>query len=131
MGYISHPKVMSSWMIGFLPHHAKWGELLSHTMSSLHICTPAYVYDEQHHFFMLITVNKSWYDHFITASVVYLILSVDTWLITTISFHGYVEVINKKVGNICWVLYDFDILFWCFWWGNIFVFNRIKHECSW
>ena len=35
MGYISHPNVISSWMIGFLPYHAKLGEVLPNALCIL------------------------------------------------------------------------------------------------
>ena len=55
-------------------------------------------------FFRLITVKKFCSNHIMTDYVVYLILSIDPWCITTSIFHGYFEVTNKKVNDICWVL---------------------------
>ena len=56
--------------------------------------------------FMLITFNKTWYNHVLNAYYVSLIVSVDPSCISTSSFHVYVKVINKKVGNTCWVCKD-------------------------
>ena len=50
MGYISHPNVLSSWMLGFLPHHEKLGEVLSNTLWILHLWTSDDVSAAQHHF---------------------------------------------------------------------------------
>ena len=53
---------------------------------------------------ILITVKKTFYNQFLNTPVVLLILYTDPLGIITISFHVYAEVINKKVGNICWSL---------------------------
>ena len=53
--------------------------------------------------FMLITLNNACSNHLMNASVVSLNISIYPWWINNIIFHGYVEIINKKVGEICWV----------------------------
>ena len=68
-------------------------------------------------FFMLIIFNKTFSNHGVNASVVYFVISVDPWCVTTSSFHGDAEVINYKVGNIC-----------LFFQGAI-LFNY--HTCAW
>ena len=106
MGYISHPKVLSSWMLGFLPYHAKWDEVLSNQLQTLHLKTSADFSAAHNNFFMLITVNKACSNYVVNAYVVFFIIFIDPWCITTSSFRGYSEVINKKVGNVCWVFQD-------------------------
>ena len=54
-------------------------------------------------FFMLITAKKTSSNYVVNNSVMYLIISTDLWLITNSSFHVNAEVVNKKVGKICWV----------------------------
>ena len=41
--------------------------------------------------------------------------------------------INKKVKNIVviHICNEFDMLFWCFGGGYIFIFNNMKSDCSW
>ena len=51
MGHISHRNVLSLWMLGFWPYHAKWGEVLSNVLWILHLLTSADVYAVQHHLF--------------------------------------------------------------------------------
>ena len=51
MGYILHPKVLSSWMLGFWPYHAKWGEVLSNEQWSSHLWTSYDVSAAQNHLF--------------------------------------------------------------------------------
>ena len=90
-------------MLGFLPYHEKWGEVLSNALwifSYINFfwcfwCAAPFV-------LMLITVNNTWSNHYVNDYVVYFIISVYPWCITTISFHGYDEFINQKVGDICW-----------------------------
>ena len=57
-------------------------------------------------FLILITVKKTCSEHVVNYYVVYFILSIDSRGISTSSFHGYAELINYKVGNICWVFQD-------------------------
>ena len=58
MGYISNPNVLIDWMIGFLPYHEKWGEVLSNTLWILHICTSVDIYDSQHHLFAFLLLSR-------------------------------------------------------------------------
>ena len=51
MGYIPHPKVMSSWMMVFLPYHTKLGEVLSNTLWSFYPKTSDDVSAAQQHLF--------------------------------------------------------------------------------
>ena len=51
MGYISHPNVISSRMLVFLPYHTKWGGVLSNLLLILHLWTSYDVSDAQNHFF--------------------------------------------------------------------------------
>ena len=51
MGYISHPNALSSWMLVFLPYHAKWGDMFSREPCILHIWTYADIFAAHHHFF--------------------------------------------------------------------------------
>ena len=51
IGYISHPKVLSSWVIVFWPYHKKWGEVLSNALFSLHPWASADVFAAQQHLF--------------------------------------------------------------------------------
>ena len=51
MGYISNPKVLSSWILGFWPCHANWGEVFSNALWSLHIWNSDDVSDSEHHLF--------------------------------------------------------------------------------
>ena len=37
MGYISHPKFLSSRILGFLPYHSKLGEVLYNSLLILYI----------------------------------------------------------------------------------------------
>ena len=73
---------------------------------------------------MLITVNKTCYKNVEYDSVVLFLIFIDTWGITTITFRGCSELINKKVSNICWVLQGtvlikshasdiFYLIIWC------------------
>ena len=57
-------------------------------------------------FLTLINVKETWYNYDINYYIVYLIISIGPWCITTSSFQGEVEVINKKVGKIIWVFQD-------------------------
>ena len=57
MGYISHTKVLSSWMLGFWTYHGKWGEVLSNTLWSLHLLTSADVASAQHHLFAFLLLS--------------------------------------------------------------------------
>ena len=50
MGYISHPNVLISWMLVFLPYHAKWGDILFNPLWILHKWTSDDVSAAQDHF---------------------------------------------------------------------------------
>ena len=108
MGYISHPKVLSSWILG--SYHTMQSEvrycimycevwiykfLLVSMLNSTIFCA-------------LIPVKNAWYNHIMDTSVVYFIISVDPLCIISSIFHRDVEFINKKVGNIFWV-FEFTI----------------------
>ena len=102
MGYISHTKVLSSCMLRFLPYHEKLGEVLSNSLCSLYLYNSAGISDTQHQFFfMLITFKRSCSNHVMNSYVIYFIISIEVLYITTSILHVDVEVINKKVGNIC------------------------------
>ena len=103
MGYISHPKVLSSWIRGFF--HTIQSEVIYRLM-----CYEACIYRlllismmQSIFVFMFITVNKTWYNHSVNAYVVSFIIYICPGCINTSIFHGDSEVINKKVGNRCWV----------------------------
>ena len=51
---------------------------------------------------MLITSNKTWYNHALYDSVVSLIIYIDPWGKSTSIFHDYSELFNKKVSDTCW-----------------------------
>ena len=102
MGYISHPKVLSSWIRGFF--HTIQSEVIYRLM-----CYEACIYRlllismmQSIFVFMFITVNKTWYNHSVNAYVVSFIIYICPGCINTSIFHGDSEVINKKVGNIYW-----------------------------
>ena len=59
LGYISHPKVMSSWMLVFLPYHANLGEVLSNALCIFHLWTSYYVSTAQHHLFSCVLMSRS------------------------------------------------------------------------
>ena len=66
---------------------------------------------------MLITVKKDWSNHVVNDCIASFIFYIETWCITAIIFHGDDKVINKNVGNICWV-FQRDILI-------------NSHKCTW
>ena len=51
MGSLTYPKFLSSWILGFLPYHAKWDELLSNALCILNLWTSSDVSSAHHHFF--------------------------------------------------------------------------------
>ena len=51
IGYISHPNVLISWMLGFLPYHSKWGDMLYRALCILHLWISADVSAAQHNLF--------------------------------------------------------------------------------
>ena len=51
MGYISQPKVLSSWMLSFWPYNEKRGEVLYNALWSLHLWTSADLSAAHHHLF--------------------------------------------------------------------------------
>ena len=58
MGYISHPNVLSSWMLGFLPYHEKWGEMLSNALCILYLIIYADIYATHHHLFSCLLISR-------------------------------------------------------------------------
>ena len=58
MGYISHPKVISSWMLGFLPCHGKWGEVLSNALCIFHLWNSADISVAQHYLFACWLISR-------------------------------------------------------------------------
>ena len=58
MGCISHPKVLSSWVLVFWPYHEKWDEVLSNGLWSLHIWTSADVSATHHHVFACLLMSR-------------------------------------------------------------------------
>ena len=48
MGNVSHPNVLSSCMLGFLPYHAKRVDILSNELCILHLWTYADVSTAHH-----------------------------------------------------------------------------------
>ena len=58
MGYLSNPKVLSSWILGFLPYHTKWGDSLSNELWSFHPLTSDDFYASQHHLFACLLLSR-------------------------------------------------------------------------
>ena len=50
MEYISHPNVLSSWILGFLTYHANWGDLFLNALCISNLWTSSVVYAAQNHF---------------------------------------------------------------------------------
>ena len=64
---LSHQRVVSAWMLGFLPYHEKWGEELYNALWSLYLWTYADVSYAKHHFCMFITVKNAYSYHILNA----------------------------------------------------------------
>ena len=59
MGYISHQNFLISWVLGFWPYHAKWGDVLSNALWILHLWTSADVSDAQNDLFSCGLLSRS------------------------------------------------------------------------
>ena len=88
-------KCLSSWMLGFLPYHTKWGDVLSNALFILNLWTSADVSAAHQRFITLITINKVFSYHNMYDYVVSFILAIETRCITTGRFHGCFEFSNK------------------------------------
>ena len=72
MGYIYHPNLLSSLVLGFSPH-----QVVSNSRCVLHLWTSYDASAEQHHFFVLIAIKKAFSCHIVYASVVSFVLAID------------------------------------------------------
>ena len=100
IGYISHPNALSSWILGFLPYHEKWGEIfLNHCVFWIYGPLLMSLLNSTI-FFVLIFIKNSFSYHILYDSVVCFILSINPRYIATSSFHGYFYFVKKEVCDI-------------------------------
>ena len=59
IGCISNPNVLSSWMLGCLPYHVKWGAIFSKAMCILHLWNSDDVSDAQHNLLSCWLLSRS------------------------------------------------------------------------
>ena len=94
---MSHPNVISSWILGLFTYHKKGGEVLSNLLCIVHPYNPSDVSAVQHNFFMLITVNKVWSNHVVYDYIVLFIISIELQELSTSNFHGYSNFLTRRL----------------------------------